>query len=47
MFALVEDVLGQFGKEVKGPEDLEVAGDTGEQVVAGRRPSGSGHSAGR
>ena len=36
VFALVGDVLGQFGEEVEGLEDLEVAGGTAEEVFAGR-----------
>lgn len=35
VFALVGDVLGEFGEEVQGVEDLEVAGDAAEEILAG------------
>ena len=35
VFALVGDVLGEFGEEVQGLKDLEVTGDASEQVVPG------------
>ena len=36
VLVLVGDVLGQFGEEVEGLEDLEVAGGGAEEVFAGR-----------
>ena len=36
VFALVGDVLGEFGQEVEGLEDIEVAGGGAEEVCAGR-----------
>ena len=35
VFAMIGDVLGEFGEEVKGIEDLEIAGDAPKQVAAG------------
>jgi len=35
VFALVGDVLGEFGQEVRRFKDLEVAGDAAVEVFAG------------
>jgi hypothetical protein len=36
VFALVRDVLGDFGQEIEGAEDLEVAARSASQVGTGR-----------
>jgi hypothetical protein len=36
VFALVGDVLGDFGQEIEGTEDLEIAARSASQVGTGR-----------